>query len=592
MQKLVNSVTLFASIFSFHILWIFQGVDVTDLGYHLTNQVNFFTEGADSVFVPMTFLSDFVGGIWLTIIDKPNIVWARLGGVLLYALTATISYKILKDYYDPRQVFFVVFATSVIITVRVPTTIIDYFNFPAFLLNLELFIFSRLLNEPAQSWRVKLYSWLLGFMTIPIILSRFPLILIGFVPVLVYLHHKISKTDMIQLGRSSIYLISGVLISTTLFAVFLGRIGYLNVFLETVKEELLVAFGRKKELVVDKHGAVEMLNLYFMDYAQVFYIIIVGIVVLYLCSIIRDRAGSYVAIFTLIICCILGALSLAYTFNVAFYTTKLVDFFAYSLIHLQIAIIFTLSGIFFYYYRGRSVRIGLLVLLSAYIMVINPLGSNTGIFKSAYGMWLVLPLVFLISYELRFTNSTPARLKSILSWNTMIIFSMLSLAVAFHFTNSYRDLPNRFKLNTHFNYKYLQNVYSFKDRVKVVDEVLMEIDRLTSPGDSVLMLRRIPLFYYLTETKPFFGVSWLFVQPLKRIKEFYHQALHRNRFPKIIVSSKTNTTHYNWPNLRKVSNDPKLDWLMNRYISDFSFKLVWENSAFSIYSRPLSLEKH
>jgi len=53
---------LFLFIFIFYSIFIFQGMDVTDTGYILTNQVYSFTDHPDITYSAMWFLSDFFGG--------------------------------------------------------------------------------------------------------------------------------------------------------------------------------------------------------------------------------------------------------------------------------------------------------------------------------------------------------------------------------------------------------------------------------------------------------------------------------------------------------------------------------------------------
>lgn len=92
-DRFLNIYLMFVSIFIFRLPFIFQGFQASDFGYHMTHQVFSFTFSPEIKYIePMYFLADFVGGMWLSIIGHPSVLWARLGGVLLGALNAVIVF--------------------------------------------------------------------------------------------------------------------------------------------------------------------------------------------------------------------------------------------------------------------------------------------------------------------------------------------------------------------------------------------------------------------------------------------------------------------------------------------------------------------
>jgi hypothetical protein len=60
------------------------------------------------------FFTDFVGGLWLSIINRPSLVWAKLAGILMISLNAVIVYSILASYYNERKVFFIVVISTLL----------------------------------------------------------------------------------------------------------------------------------------------------------------------------------------------------------------------------------------------------------------------------------------------------------------------------------------------------------------------------------------------------------------------------------------------------------------------------------------------
>ena len=570
-SKFVNSYVLFVSLFVFQSIWIFQGFDVSDYGWHLTNQARLF--GDNEVIGNLIPLSNHVGGIWLKIIGEPNILWARLGGVLLYSFSALLSYKILSVYFDREKVFFVVVASTLFLTAR-SSALIHYYSLPALLLNLELLIFNQLLNSSIKSTQFKIYSVLLGFMTIPIILARFPLILIVFIPIPVFLYYVVAKENIAELNKSTPYVFLGTVISLLIFTSFYKFVGFLNNYLESVKT--LVSGQNTSEVSI-----AFMMQLYIKDGGISLGATVVVITFLYFVSLLKKHLGDIVANLALIILATFATLA-GLIFNI--------NLFAFGLIWLAMGLIMLVSLIFLVYDKERNKSLNLLLLTSVFIMLITPMGSGAGLIKARDGMWVVLPLILLITYRIR-DGAGENWLKSIFSLNTAIISLLIAVSLPLHFTNIYRDNQNRLKLNTEFKYKYLRKVYSHKERVEVVDEVLTQINQLCKKNDEILMINEIPMFYYLTQTKPFFVEAWLFVRPSLTIKTMYNKAIENKRYPKLFVYSKTDTTSFNWPN-DVVANDvdlPKLEYLKDKYINELGYNLVMENPAFAIYSRPAHL---
>lgn len=96
---------IFFLVFIFNFILIFQGIDVTDTGFILTNQVQISNGNFENVYATMYFFSDYIGGMWLKLIDSPNILWARLGYVLLNSLNAIIIFHILSNYFEKKKYF-------------------------------------------------------------------------------------------------------------------------------------------------------------------------------------------------------------------------------------------------------------------------------------------------------------------------------------------------------------------------------------------------------------------------------------------------------------------------------------------------------
>lgn len=579
-HKFIHSYTLFTLVFLFHLIWIFQGIDVTDWGNQLTSQTRPFRHNGD--LCNMHGLSNIFGGMWLKIIGSPSIIWAKLGGILLFSLNAILSYKILSVYFDKKRVFFTVFASTLFITMNIPN-LIHYFNFPALLLSCLLWVINQLLNETSKSIRFKGYSFLCGFLTIPIILARFPLVLIVFMPVPIFLYYLVTKKDYTGVTKIVSYATSGIIASLFCFALLYRVTGFLSIYIESIKTQMVAAIIGNNNVVVgsDSHGIATQLKVNAGLVYHTFICTFIASIGLYIVSLFKDRLGNSIGHLIITIAIVLGSGILLIMWGFYRYTGQF--------IHLWIGLTLLVTVIFLLHDRGNSRNLTLLLLASNFVMIVTPLGSNTGIRKAIYGMWVILPLTFLLAYELR-DKTENKRLSSMLSLSTSIISLTVLISLFMHFSNNYRDHPNRFQLNTAFEHKSLRYIHSQKERVKVVDEALAQIDNLVDENDAVLMVNSIPLFYYLTKTKPFFGPSWLVQEPLAKIKEMQNSATDHKNYPKLFVYSKVDPRCSGWPNDEVSSltkkDLPKVEYLKDQYINKLNYNLVWENDAFGVYSNP------
>jgi hypothetical protein len=216
------------------------------------------------------------------------------------------------------------------------------------------------------------------------------------------------------------------------------------------------------------------------------------------------------------------------------------------------------------------------------------MGSNDGLRMGVYGMWAALPLVFLLADDL-YERAASARLRSVLAVKPLVMGLILVAALFFQATNVVRDNPNRLALTAEFRAPGLHHVYSNPQRVQVVDEALTEIARLTQKGDPVLLLDGIPMFYYLTETRPVLGHAWPGTTALPEMQRWYEQAVKDNRFPRLFVCVRKDTTDRYWPVGEGVTYQygaEGIEYFKSKYVGELGYRKVWENALCVVYARP------
>jgi hypothetical protein len=587
-ENFLNKYTLFFCTFLFHLIFIFQGLDLTDFGYHCTNQISSVTFPINFESIqPLFFLTDFIGGIWLSIPGSPNVVWAKLGGILLISVIAALVYSILCNYFTRDLVFPVVLISSMYITMHTLFNVISYYIFPAFLITVEIFLINMLFKNQNDPLKTKILAFLIGFITIPIILSRIPLFLNIIIPFFIVAYLLVIK-EKIQKHYSPFFSIGlGFAVSTFLFASFYLYMGILF----RASESILSVFNDSllgTSTISQGHTINSLFSSYFLAYQNVFsdmvYVILfLGIFYLLVRlsqkNCLKPYGNLLIYFFSLISVLILFYLTIS---------TKNVDSLSLQILNDTIGIIILMSIYFIWSSHKKNKKITILLIIGLITLLITPLGSNTGLMNSAMGMWLILPLCILCCYQ--WVNEVyKGDKKPLYTTIIFVLISMMLIAVFFHTTFIYRDNPNRFNLNMAFSYPALKGIYSTSDRVTLLEEALVQIKNNSKPGDEILAVNSIPILYYLTQTRPALGNPWDVQNPLIKIKMDQENLEAESRYPELLIFSKFNARDPYWPDTENIaweSDLPKLDYLKTRYISDLNYTLIWENRAFGIYKRP------
>jgi hypothetical protein len=403
------------------------------------------------------------------------------------------------------------------------------------------------------------------------------LILIFSIPIVILFYYLFVKDNLSGYKRASLLATAGLGCSALLFALFYWHIGLLANYGSSILGAAFDSVNGANQL----HNFKDLIKSYLRDA-----IIIAGytswlFLALFLISIVGQRMGDRVAygllfLAALIVITLLSVLGLS------------IDFSAFAVLKVSFGVVILLSAIFLLIRPIEDKNITLLLLAGITTMAITPVGSGSGLVKLFYGMWLILPLSILLTYKMTREVRSDA-IFSIMHWLKPILPVMLILALFFHATNIYRDNQNRFELNTGFSDRSLSGIYSTRDRVKVIDELLSQLQKYANGGEKILAASSIPLIHYLTKTQPSLGYSWPGVSTLDKIRERQRSLEKAERLPNLFVLSKVSTRDETWPNATIDGEGGDtiriLEYLKNEYINRLKYSLVWENSAFAIYSR-------
>lgn len=206
------------------------------------------------------------------------------------------------------------------------------------------------------------------------------------------------------------------------------------------------------------------------------------------------------------------------------------------------------------HYFNKGARLRTLSLGAILVSLVFPLGSDGGFQTMWVGSWLLLPvglsgiwqfltgaaavgrtahLTFSSPDETRHGLHLPARM---LSYG--YLFCLLTFLVSLNVKiehKSYYDPGNRTNKQSAIHSPKARGVYAGADRAAIVNPLLDELKKYLKPGDVALFYDSSPLLYYLTDTRPFAGVSWPCVFYGQRYVDLFRQAEAKARRMPVLV---------------------------------------------------------
>jgi hypothetical protein len=130
-------------------------------------------------------------------------------------------------------------------------------------------------------------------------------------------------------------------------------------------------------------------------------------------------------------------------------------------------------------------------------------------------------------------------------------------------------------------------IYTTKERATVVNELLQESSKYIKKNDYVLAYDCIPMFHFLTETRPFMPNAWPWLYLPDAFKYELYKSINKSKVLPVIIIQKVNTLYSNWPqnvNLERIrtDSDSERDSIMNDFMKNNNYTTIWENIAFEI----------
>jgi hypothetical protein len=583
----IRNNTFFFILFLYQLLFIFQGVDFTDEGFYATFYQQIFHSPQSVQYNFMYWLSGIIGGAYIYLFPSFGLLGLRLGGVLATTLTIILSFNLLKKHLNNGHLKLGLLLATVLIS-NDPKALF-YDNLSAlFFVAIVVFLFNGLSENKLS----KLF--LCGiFLALNLFIKLTNLADIALGAVILY-HAILSKANLKYVLKQVACFVGGIVITTIAILLIMKWIGHLSIFMSCIS--LVKQMGASGE---NTHGVVKLIKWFKYEYTHaIINAIYTLLIVIVGAAIINKIKNKYVKQI------ILYSFSLI-TLSVFIVLAFIKDSFAIP--YLLLGIITGLSliaAILIVISNNKNINIKTLAFSGAIMVLILPLGSDFGMYAAGrYALWLALPIAIgyylnLSSYPLNmpflkqtsiakiisFFRVAEKQLPAICKW---VVASFIIVFLFIAFTNTWNDTKDRTKMIYKVNSIFLQGVFTTQQKALLINELLFESAKYIKKDDYVLAYDEIPLFYAMTETKPFIYNSWPKLYDRAVFKQELEKDLKEKNILPVVIYQKIMTLSNKWPDFTDDNKKWDINQPRNLYIRNFldsnHYKMVWENLAFRIY---------
>lgn len=614
----------------FPVLFIFQGLDFTDMGYVLVSSRDALIDPGNIDFHAFArFLSMFLNGLWMKLSAPWGLLGARAGVVMVYWLIFLSSYIMLKDFMRAQYVV-VTLLVTVIFTPR--SSCISYNTITALFACLALVA----LFLGFKSKKGYLYVLSGGLCSLAFF-ARVPNIMmagLGFLPLIVHVWFDHDLKDRIIWKRTGLFFLGylGTFLSVCALMV-LG--GYWEPYLESLSRLVGLAASDNGlhsskslfRMLIEDHKRVLSLGVvlffsgtgiscilwlrrvfayfivsfltFFLFYIgwkyyripfkispYLFWLAIVGLLWKAWMLLNKEHTvikGSKEQKIVFIFCLLISFAVLLVSISYLYHNPRA------SVYDPVLGLVYIVSAIALVRAWRQDDRTQFFALLAGLSMMLTvSLGSGNGIRNATNGLWLSLPMTLMVIQEIQLEclGSSKPSIKSDVLFTKLGIILLLAMSVAISYRYTYRDSNDRFEMRFSIDHPKLRGIFTTKERAEVVQEVLDELGKYVKPGDYLLGYHTVSTLYFLTETRPYLYNSWPFLFEPDLLRHYLEKAGRERPEDPVVVRSKFSLQNFEWPRQKYMNQTSQYQEnmrIMDKFLEEKEYHKKWENETFEIW---------
>ena len=561
-------------------LFVWQGLDFTDMGFWLTGYQQFYTQPYTLDFQFVCWLTAFIGH-WVGLALGGNVLAYKLGYVVVVTSSAVIVYQLLASQLGRSRMLAAMVLLTVFFARMERGNWIGYYELTAlFYLTGATLLFWGLINNR------KLLVVLAGVVLGANIFVRFPNLLGIALVSAVWLQAWAYRWLLRDVLVWSLGFLGGFTLGVALVWGLIVLHGHEAVYFQSIQ-----ALFNLAEDANSHHAGSGLLKGFITRPVKAFvvafsYVVFGGWIAKWVSK--QKSLLASVVILT-------GASLLFYVI----YVLGLWDNFVPGICYFILLLIVLLES-------RKNSPLALLAFIAGMVLVLTPFGSNLVDQNLVYGLWLALPLTLIwlwqrsdlaFSFSIKVSGegfesfepngkfSMEARVFRVFAMT--IVLALLFQSLAYAWRHTFLDSKNRFAMTHSIEHRpLLVGTYTTAERAKVVAELLEAMSYFTKPGDKVLALNSILTVYFLTETHPWLGISWPAFESPKRIAALIRKKEQTGARLPIIVRATGSTYSNSWP----IAAQPLATFWgqegARRVFAEFEkrhgYVVVWSNDFFEI----------
>ena len=562
---------LFIGSLGYQLLYVCWGLEFSDTGFNATFFQQIFDDPASVQYNFPYWLTGVVGGLWLLIFADLGILGIRLLGALVFTGTLMLIHSLLKPGLGGRHLRLGLVSVALLLG---PTT--AFFGLEYNLLTSLLFALASLLivRGLTQTRRATLFA---GGVVLGLnVFARFPNV-VGIAMVLPAMYFAWSRRrDLPEVLISASLIVGGFLSAILSVLVLMTSIGHIDLYVESLRRLTSLASSGQS------HAIWPMVKMLSAQYLTVGAVLVGSVAFVWIYAVLAAKSRHLAQ----------GVLATATIFLFALMYVR-DDFLAVSLLYVYIGLVAIVSG-HVLLDRATPPEVRLLFVVALMQVALSPLGSDFGfINQGAFAFVIGLPasIAYVLSRESY--GLLPSRLRALVgnaasrarAKQSLVVASMtLSVLLGWMFT--YCEARWKHRLVHPIQSPLTQFVFTSRERAIVVNELLAESAKYVTRGDYVLAYDEMPMFYYLTHTRPYTYGLW----PKLVDDEVFRRTLERSLAEKgvlpVVIRQKVSTWG-NWPADVPSGYQDRSTTGRDGYLREFqerhAYRLAWENGAFQIW---------
>ncbi|HEY4967759.1 MAG TPA: hypothetical protein VII28_15245, partial [Puia sp.] len=574
----------FLGLFLFQVLFIFQGIDIADEGFHSTFYQQIYHNSQSVEYNFMYWFSGIVGGAWLKLFPGYGLLGLRLGGVILNMLAVIGSYRLLKNY--TRPVYLKLGLLLLVLINGAAVKDINYNNISAILFICSiLFIFSGLKKN-------KLFDLLIagGFVSLAVFSRLANISGLALIAAIIYSGFFVFKQSIAHQVKQIVFFVLGFIIITILVIGAMKISGQYVLFIDSIK--LLKSMANSGE---NTHDMAKLIKIILGDYTTaVFKRTLPLCIFVLLYNMVLNQVKSDHRLSTLLRYVVTAGFVLFLSGFILLNGTLTLWTF-YMMLFAAMSLLASLFLVI-----GKNNKELALISLAGTITTFSLIaGADYGISASgSTALWIGLPVaidffmrIFSVkiggSFDIRDSTDsksgnlginlsvTPQQLKRVWYWGIYSCGLVLCLHAVLY---TYNDNPDRTKMTFPVHNAFLKGVLTTRERAAAINELLEASPKYLKRNEYVITYRDIPLFYTLTQTMPFIKNSWPSLYTRSQFDYELNTAVTEHQVLPPIVYQKVQTIPGPFwpaptPNNTSFDIDSPKNVIIKKFIDKYEYKL-------------------